>query len=185
MRIPVPLAHAHRLLNHGPVTLIGTAHAERRNVMAAAWVMPIDFTPPKFAAVIAADTLTHELLRASGECTLMAPTDHQLVATYAVGTHTGRDGDKFARFQLAAEPGSRVQAPLLADCACWLECRRLPEPHVEASYDLFLLECVAAWADDRWWRDGEWHFDAHGPRTIHHCKGGLFFTTGERRQAPR
>jgi hypothetical protein len=27
MRIAVPLAHAHRLLNHGPTTLVSTAHA--------------------------------------------------------------------------------------------------------------------------------------------------------------
>lgn len=185
MRVPVPLAHASRLLNHGPVTLVGTAYGERRNVMAAAWVMPIDFTPPKFAAVIAADTLTRELLLASGECTLMAPTEAQMVATYAVGTHSGRDGDKFARFELQAARGSVVTAPLVDGCACWLECRRIAEPHVEAAYDLFVLECVAAWADDTLWRDGEWQFVAGGPRTIHHGKGGAFFTTGERRQAPR
>ena len=65
MRIPVPLAHAYRLLNHGATTLVSTAHGGRRNVMAAAWVMPLDFEPPKFAAVVAADTLTREL-----------PTDH-------------------------------------------------------------------------------------------------------------
>lgn len=185
MRVPLPLAHAHRLLNHGPVTLVGTAHQERRNVMAAAWVMPIDFTPPKFAAVIAADTLTRELLVQSGECTLMAPTDAQLAATYAVGTHTGREADKFARFELSAARGERVAAPLLDGCAAWLECRRLPEPHVEEAYDLFVLECVAAWVEDTLWHDGAWRFPADGPRTIHHVKGGLFFTTGEPRRAPR
>ncbi len=185
MRIPVGLDHAHRLLNHGPVTLVGTARGDERNVMAAAWVMPIDFTPPKFAAVIAADTQTRELLLATGECTLMAPTDAMLDVTYAVGTHSGRDGDKLARFGLTAERGSLVAAPLIAGCACWLECKRVPEPHVEQAYDLFVLECVAAWADDALWQRGEWQFQAGGPRTIHHLKGGLFFQTGERRQAHR
>lgn len=185
MRTRLPLAQAHRLLNHGPVTLVGTAHQDRRNVMAAAWVMPIDFTPPKFAAVIAADTLTRELLVQSGECTLMAPTDAQLAATYAVGTHSGREEDKFARFSLSAKRGERVAAPMLDGCAAWLECRRLPEPHVEAAYDLFVLECVAAWVEDTLWHDGAWRFPADGPHTIHHVKGGLFFTTGEPRQAPR
>lgn len=185
MRIPVPLDHAHRLLNHGPVAWVGTARGEQRNVMAAAWVMPIDFTPPKFAAVIAADTQTRELLLATGECTLMAPTDAQLETTYAIGSCSGRDGDKFARFLLGASRGSVVAAPLVDGCACWLECRRVPEPHVEQAYDLFVLECVAAWADDRLWQRGEWQFQADGPRTIHHLKGGLFFLTGERRQAKR
>ena len=67
MRTEVASRHVHRLFNHGPVTLVSTAHGGRRNVMAAAWVMPLDFEPAKFAAVIAADTFTRELLLASRE----------------------------------------------------------------------------------------------------------------------
>jgi flavin reductase (DIM6/NTAB) family NADH-FMN oxidoreductase RutF len=185
MRIPVPLAHANRLLNHGPTTLVATAHGERRNVMAAAWVMPLDFEPPKFAAVIAADTLTRELLLASGECVLAAPTTAQVDLTYALGTHSGRDGDKLAQFAVATEPASEVLAPLVVGCAAWLECTRLPEPEIEERYDLFVLQCVAAWADDAMWRDGDWRFVADGSRTIHHGKGGGFWATGERLQARR
>lgn len=185
MRIPVPLAHANRLLNHGPTALVSTAHGERRNVMAAAWVMPIDFEPPKYAAVIAANTFTRELLLASGECVLHAPTTAQLQLTYAVGSSSGRGEDKFAALAIATEPASVVHAPLVSGCAAWLECRRLPEPQIEERYDLFVLECVAAWADDALWQRGEWHFAANGPRTIHHMKGGVFFATGERVAAAR
>jgi hypothetical protein len=131
MRVPVQLDHAWRLLNHGPTTLISTAHGERRNVMAAAWVMPIDFTPPKFAAVIAADTWTRELLLASGECVLHAPTTEQAALTNAVGTSSGREGDKFARLRIATEPGAAVRAPLVAGCAAWIECTLLAEPGVQ------------------------------------------------------
>jgi flavin reductase (DIM6/NTAB) family NADH-FMN oxidoreductase RutF len=180
MRVPVQLDHAWRLLNHGPTTLISTAHGERRNVMAAAWVMPIDFTPPKFAAVIAADTWTRELLLASGECVLHAPTTEQAALTNAVGTSSGREGDKFARLRIATEPGAAVRAPLVAGCAAWIECTLLAEPGVQERYDLFVLQGVAAWADDALWQRGEWLFPAAGPRTIHHSKGGVFFATGER-----
>jgi len=180
MRVPVPLAHAHRLLNHGPTTLVATAHAGRRNVMAAAWVMPLDFTPPKFAAVIAAGTHTRELLLGSGFCVLSAPTTDQAGLTYQLGSCSGRDLDKFARFGLQADPGAAGPAPLLHGCAAWLECRRLPEPDLEERHDLFVLECVAAWADDAVWRNGGWAFAEGGPRTIHHEKGGVFFATGDR-----
>jgi len=40
---PVPLAKACRLLNHGPTVLVSAAHGGPRNVMAAAWNMPLDF----------------------------------------------------------------------------------------------------------------------------------------------
>jgi flavin reductase (DIM6/NTAB) family NADH-FMN oxidoreductase RutF len=185
MRTAVPLELAYRLLNHGPTTLISTADGERRNVMAAAWVMPLDFDPPKLAAVIAGETYSRELLAASGECVVMAPTSAQLELTYAVGSCCGREVDKFARYAIATEPASVVRAPLVMGCAAWLECRVLEEPALEKRYDLFVLEVVAAFAEDRLWSGKEWRFEASGPRTIHHLKGGVFFATGERLAAPR
>lgn len=185
MRTAVPLAKAYRLLNHGPTVLVSTAHGGLRNVMAAAWVMPIDLDPPKFAAVIAADTFTRELLTASGECVLQAPTSAQLAATFAAGSCSGRDGDKFARLGLATEPAAEVAAPLVVGCAAWIECRVVAEPTLAERYDLFVLQGVAAWADDALFRDGSWQFAPSGPRTIHHERGGVFFATGERLAAPR
>ena len=60
-RIAVPLPKAYRLLNHGPTVLVSSAHGGRRNVMAAAWNMPLDFDPPKVAVVIDKSTLTREI----------------------------------------------------------------------------------------------------------------------------
>lgn len=185
MRVPVRLDLCHRLLNHGPTTLISTAHQGRRNVMAAAWVMPLDFAPPKFAAVVAADTFTRELLEASGECVLHAPTTLQVDLTYALGSCSGRDGDKFAQHGIQTEPASLVLAPLLPHCAAWIECKVIREPELQSRYDLFVLEGIAAWADDALWNGSGWHFAASSPRTIHHEKGGGFFATGERLQAAR
>lgn len=51
---PIELKHASRLLNHGPTILITSRdeHTERRNVMAAAWSMPVEFEPPRIAIVV-------------------------------------------------------------------------------------------------------------------------------------
>ena len=54
---PVELTQSYLLLNHGPVTLVSSAHNGQRNVMAASWVMPLDFDPPKVAVVIDRNTL--------------------------------------------------------------------------------------------------------------------------------
>jgi flavin reductase (DIM6/NTAB) family NADH-FMN oxidoreductase RutF len=58
---PVALEHASRLINHGPTVLITSAHGGHRNVMAAAWSMPVEFTPPRIAVVIDKKTFTREL----------------------------------------------------------------------------------------------------------------------------
>ena len=62
----------------------------------------------------------------------------------------------------------------------WLECRLLPEPHNQQAYDLFLGEVVAAYADERVFSEGRWHFEGHDElRTLHHVAGGNFLAIGQ------
>ena len=180
MRVAVPLRTAWRLINHGPTTLVATAAGERRNVMAAAWVMPLDLDPPKIAMVIAAGTLTRELLETSGETVVSLPTATMVDLTYAVGSASGAAVDKFAAFGIGTSPASRVLAPLIEGCAAWLECRVVPEPRLAEGYDLFIAEVVAAWADDASWDGATWRFPDDASRTIHHMTKGTFLMSGER-----
>lgn len=178
-RSPVPLAKSYLLLNHGPVTLVSSAAGERRNVMAASWAMPLDFDPPKVAVVIDRNTLTRELIEASGEFVLNIPARGMAEQVLAVGSSSGREGDKFVRFGIATAAAERVAAPLITGCLGWLECRVIPEVHNQQAYDLFLAEVVAAWADPAAFTDGRWHFPDDARRTIHYRAGGNFFATGE------
>lgn len=175
----VPLSHATRLLNHGPTVLVSSAHDGRRNLMAAAWNMPLDFDPPKLAVVIDKSTFTRGLIEASGQFVVAVPTRAQATLTLAVGNRSGRDGDKFAALGIDTLPASRVDAPLPAGCIAWLECRVIPEPHIQQTYDLFLGEILAAWADPTVFSGGRWHFDAPATRSLHYVAGGHFFATGE------
>lgn len=176
---PVPLSQAHRLLNHGPTVLVSSAHGDRRNIMAAAWSMPLDFDPPKVAVVLDKATLTRELVDASGEFVLAVPCRAIAEQTLAAGTLNGRDGDKFAALEFETFPASRVGAPLPAGCIAWLECRVIDEPQIQHTYDLFLGEVVAAWADPAEYSDGRWHFSADERRSLHYVAGGQFFVTGD------
>lgn len=182
----VELSRAYLLLNHGPTTLVTSAHGERRNVMAAAWAMPIDFKPPKVAVVVAEGTFTRELVDASGELVLNLPTRAMADVTYAVGSESGRDGDKFAAHAIATRPASKVNAPLVEGCVGWLECKVIAEPHLAKAYDLFVCEVVAAWADPRVWNGRTWDFGEHDElRTIHHLAKGEFLASGERLKASK
>jgi flavin reductase (DIM6/NTAB) family NADH-FMN oxidoreductase RutF len=179
MRIAVPLRRAYKLINHGPTTLITTAHGDRRNVMTAAWVMAIDYDPAKIVAVIAADTLTRRLVEASGEFVVNVPTVKMIDAVYAAGKASGDDEDKFDLHALATSPASIVAAPLLDDCAGWLECKVIPEPHMQEAYDMFVADVVAAWVDDALFADGLWTFPSADDRTLHHLSSGVFLTSGD------
>ena len=175
----VPLAKSYLLLNHGPVTLVSSASGDRTNVMAAAWAMPLDFDPPKVLLVVDSQTLTRELIEASGEFALSIPCRRIADKVLAAGSLSGRDGDKFSRSGLETFAASRIEAPLIRDCVAWLECRVIPEAANQKRYDLFIAEVVAAWADPAMFSDGRWHFPSEDLKTIHYQAGGAFFATGD------
>jgi flavin reductase (DIM6/NTAB) family NADH-FMN oxidoreductase RutF len=179
VRVSVPLRRAYKLINHGPTTLITSAAEGKRNVMAAAWVMPLDLDPPKVAAVIAADTHTRPLIEASGEFVVNVPTAAMAEKVYAAGKVSGEDEDKFEMYGLETSRASIVGAPLVEGCAAWLECRIVPEPEIQKRYDLFVAEVVAAWADSESFVDGVWSFARDDLRTIHHLSAGVFLMSGD------
>ncbi|WP_459616343.1 flavin reductase family protein [Bordetella sp. 2513F-2] len=177
--VPVDLQRAYLLMNHGPTVLVTSAHAGRRNVMAAAWAMPLDFDPPKVLVVIDKSTYSRGLIEASGEFVLCIPPREQAEAVVKVGTDSGRDEDKFQASGLQALPASIVGAPLVAGSLACVECRVVPEPHNEQAYDLFIGEVVAAWADPEAFSGNRWHFENEARRSLHYVAGGSFFATGE------
>jgi flavin reductase (DIM6/NTAB) family NADH-FMN oxidoreductase RutF len=180
MRQPVALRHASRLVNHGPTVLVTTGHAGRRNIMAAAWSMPVEFTPPRIAVVVDKKTFTSELLQASGCFALSLPVPALADITYRVGSESGRDlsegDDKFARHGIATFAGPALGLPLVEGCCAWLELRRIPEPHAEQTYDTVFGEVVSAQADPRVFAQGRWSFrdDNAELQTLHHLGGGTF-----------
>jgi flavin reductase (DIM6/NTAB) family NADH-FMN oxidoreductase RutF len=175
----IPREKSYLLLNHGPVTLITTAAAGRRNVMAASWVMPLDFDPPKIVAVIDRNSYTRQLIDATGEFAINIPCRAQADLVLRAGSSSGRDTDKLAALGLAWRPAMSIGVPLIDGCAGWLECRVITEPHVERAYDLFVAEVVAASADPEVFRDGRWLFADPDRRTLHYVAGGSFLMTGD------
>ena len=178
---PVAPEHASRLINHGPTVLVTSGDGGRRNVMAAAWSMPVEFTPPRIAVVIDKRTHTRELVTASGAFGLCLPGAALVDLTYAVGSESGRAIDKFARHGIVARTGPVLGVPLIeSGCAAWLECRLIREPHAEDAYDTCFAEVVAAAADARIFASGHWSFrdDNVALQTIHHLGGGNFVHAG-------
>lgn len=177
-RVSIPLGQAYRLLNHGPATLVGSRADGRANLMAAQWVMPIDFDPPKLAIVVDRATHTRALIDRSGVLTVSVPEHAQAALVWKLGSTSGAEVDKLSSVDTFA--GDVVDAPLVAGCLGWLECkvaRSSALDDVARELDLLIAEVVAASADDRCWQDGRFVL---GPmRTLHHLGSGRFVASGE------
>ncbi|TFW21935.1 flavin reductase family protein [Duganella callida] len=178
----VELEKAYRLLNHGPTVLVSASHGGVANVMSAAWACALDFAPPKVTVVLDKATATRRLVEDSGWFVLQVPNVGQLDLTYQLGHTTLTElPDKLARAGANLFRMDGFEAPLVEGSSAWLMCRLIPEPHNQQTYDLFIGEVVAAWADERVFRDGHWQFEHADPRwrSLHYVAGGHFYAIGE------
>lgn len=156
--------------------------------MAAAWNMALDFDPPKVAVVIDKSTVTRELVEASGKFALNVPARSIASHVLAVGRTSAREidtnlhADKFAAFGLSTFIGNDPELPHVEGCVAWLECKVIPEPHIQKTYDLFLGEVTAAWADSRVFSNGHWTYNEQTPselQTLHYVAGGTFLEVAD------
>jgi len=181
---PVALEHASRLLNHGPTVLITSRSRDgaKRNLMAAAWSMPVEFSPPRIAIVVDKGAYSRQMIEESGAFGICVPAAMFIDTTYAVGSVSGLEEDKFSRFNITAAPSATLNVPLIEQgCVAWLECRLLPESGAQEKYDTCFGEVLSAAADERVFQHGRWNFaDADASlHTIHHLGAGNFIRSGD------
>ncbi len=178
----VDINKAYRLINHGPTTLVSARHDGIDNVMAAAWVCALDFSPSKLTVVIDKTTKTRELVEKSGNFAIQVPTATQVnIVRHVGGTSLSDDSDKLSKAGVRLFRIDGYDLPFVAGCSAWLSCKLIPEPHNQEKYDLFIGEVTGAWADTRVFKDGHWIFeDAPAEfRSIHHVAGGNFYAIGD------
>ncbi|WP_426230416.1 flavin reductase family protein [Pararhizobium sp. DWP3-4] len=183
---PVDLDRGGRLINHGPTVLVSARHDDVENVMSVAWCCGLDFDPPKLTVVLDKTAQTRTLVENSGRFVVQVPTIEQVGLTNKLGTMSLYDDrDKLVHSGASFFEMPGYEMPFLTGCSAWLACSLIPEPHMQEEYDLFVAEVTAAWADDRVFRNGRWHFETSDPkfRSIHHVAGGQFYAIGEARNA--
>jgi flavin reductase (DIM6/NTAB) family NADH-FMN oxidoreductase RutF len=162
----LPLTKAFTLIEPGPVVLVTTRDGERNNVMTISWTMVLDFRP-RFAITTGAWNYSFRALKHTRECVIAIPTVDQLDKVVGLGTCSGADTDKFAKFGLTPVPGKLVQAPLIRECLANIECRVID---IVRKLDIVVLEGVAA------------HMAAsrREQRTLHAVGDGTFVVDGRR-----
>lgn len=154
------------MLEPGPVVLVTTHDGKRANVMTVSWTMAVDFTP-RFAITTGAWNYSYKALRKTRECVIAIPTVEMLDTVVGVGTCSGADTDKFARFGLTAVPAKRVMAPLIKECVANIECRVV---EIIQRHNIVVLEGVAAYAA----------VSRRERRTLHAVGDGTFIVDGRR-----
>lgn len=160
-----PVEQVRRFLEPGPVVLVSSAWNGERGLMTLGWHMMLGWN--RVGTCISAGTHSFDLVRRSGQCVINLPTEALLDTLIRVGNCSGREGDKFDRFDLATVPGRRVDAPVIEQCHSAFECSLL-EARTTARCDLFVWEVVHAQVAPV----------PRRPRTVHYRGNGEFMVSG-------
>jgi len=137
------LSKAFTLLEPGPVVLVTTHDGKKNNVMTISWTMVVDFTPV-FAITTGPWNHSFAALRKTKECVIAIPTADLLDKVVGIGTCSGTDTDKFAKFALTPVKGKHVKAPLIKECLANIECKVID---YNRKHSIVILEGVAAYFD--------------------------------------
>ncbi|HMN38007.1 MAG TPA: flavin reductase family protein [Hyphomicrobium sp.] len=163
---PLKLSRAFTLIEPGPVVLVTTFDGSKSNVMTISWTSVLDFAP-RFTLTTGPWNHSFAALRKSRECVLAIPAIDMLDPVVGVGTCSGADTDKFARFKLTAVPGKIVKAPLIAECLANIECKVIG---LIDKHNIVVLQAVAAYTNPA----------RKEQRMIHAAGDGTFIVDGRK-----
>ncbi|MCP4158069.1 MAG: flavin reductase family protein [bacterium] len=171
-------ANAYRLLNPGLVMLVSVGDGSRDNLFSVTWNMPIRKTPGMVAILAGKRHYSYSFIEETGEFGINVPDASMADAVFGCGTTSGADGkDKFVRFGLTREESQKIKAPVVKEAIAHLECRVCQVVDMGAS-SLLIAQILAAAADPRYFKNGEWKFD-DGLQLLHHL-GDDHFSISER-----
>ncbi len=160
------LSKVFTLMEPGPVVLVTTHDGQKSNMMTISWTMVLDFTP---VIAITTGEWNHSFaaLRKNRECVIAVPTIDLLDKVVGIGTCSGVDTDKFAKFKLTPMPGKIVRPPLIKECLANVECRVVD---IIKKHHIIVLEAVAACIDTT----------RKEKRTLHAVGDGTFIVDGRK-----
>lgn len=163
---PLPLDKAFTLIEPGPVVLITTHDGHSQNIMTISWTMVMNFAA-SFAITTGPWNYSYAALVKSRSCVISIPAIDQIDTVVGIGTCSGQQLDKFAKFNLTAVKALHVSAPLIKECLANIECKVV---EVIERYNIVVLEGVAAYYNDA----------RQEKRMIHAVGDGTFIADGRK-----
>lgn len=162
-----PVSEVRRFLEPGPIILVSSAWQSQLNIMTMGWYMIMECEPSLVGCYIWDLNHSFEMIRRSKECVINVPTADLASKVVGIGNSSGRDVDKFSKFNLTPIQGELVQVPLIKECFANFECR-LVDSSLIKKYSLFVFEVVKAHVARA----------PKFPKTIHYRGDGLFMISG-------
>jgi flavin reductase (DIM6/NTAB) family NADH-FMN oxidoreductase RutF len=167
---------AYQLLNPGAMVLISTVSSDGKfDIAPIAWHCPVDYDPiTRLLFVTDLSHKTFENVDVTRQFVISVPHINQLEIVKKLGSCSGHDTDKIAKFNLDVFDAEMLNCKIPADCIGYIECKVY---NIIKDRDVALIfgEAVFASADKEAFNNRILAETEHG-KPIHHLGGKLFYT---------
>ncbi|SJZ79620.1 flavin reductase family protein [Garciella nitratireducens] len=121
-----------------PKILVSCRDTEgKNNALAVAYCCNCSYDPPMIMIGIVPSRYSYKIVKETGVFVVNIVTKEQKEMFDYLGSHSGREEDKFSKLNIKVEEGIKVNAPLLSDCPINIECK-VVDSIVTGSHEMFV-----------------------------------------------
>ncbi|MDI6604915.1 MAG: flavin reductase family protein [Thermoanaerobacteraceae bacterium] len=120
----------------------------KNNALAVAYCCNCSFDPPMVMVGIVPSRYSYKLVKETGCFVVNLVSKQQKDMFEYLGSHSGKNEDKFSKLNLRVEEGVKVNAPLLSDCPVNIECK-VVDSIVTGSHEMFVGKVEFVHADEK------------------------------------
>lgn len=118
----------------------------RNNALAVAYCGNCSYDPPMVMVGIVPSRFSYHIIKETGCFVVNLVGAGQKELFDYLGSHSGRDEDKFAKMKISVSDGEKVNAPILANCPVNIECT-VVDSILTGSHEMFIGKVEAVHAD--------------------------------------
>ncbi|NPA97373.1 MAG: flavin reductase family protein [Crenarchaeota archaeon] len=166
------------LLHPRPVVLVTSKCPNGRfNVAPIAWITPVSEEPPTLALAVDKENYTYQCLETCPELVINIPSLDMAELVMELGSVSGRNVDKIAKFGVRTARSSKVEPPRIEGCIGWIECKVSQKLDV-GEVGLFICEVLEY--DTAPNTSTDWGWDLSRTSPLLHVGGRSFAGVGRR-----
>lgn len=109
----------------------------KNNALAVAYCCNCSYDPPMVMVGIVPSRYSYNIIKETGVFVVNIVTKEQKEMFDYLGSHSGRDEDKFLKLNIKTEEGIKVNAPILLDCPINIECK-VVDSIMTGSHEMFV-----------------------------------------------
>lgn len=131
-----------------PQTIVSCRDKEgRNNALVVGFTANVSLDPVMVMVGIVPTRFSHHMVKETGCFVINLPKKGFKKEYDYLGSHSGRDGDKFAVLNLKWEDATYVNAPILTDCPVNIECSVI-ESTLPGTHELFIAKVEKVHVDE-------------------------------------